>query len=77
MAGCKTNEKLSTNSFCRRAQKLQMQRKSMKDLGDHMTCKLNSWNFQVGYLKPTLILFLQTKYYFLDTTFREKYQKFH
>ena len=45
MVGCKTNEKLSTNSFCRQAYKLQMQRKSMKDLGNNMTCKLNSWNF--------------------------------
>lgn len=37
MAGYKTNEKLSNNSFCRRAYKLQVQRKSIKNLRNHMS----------------------------------------
>ena len=42
MVVCKTNDKLSTNSLCRRYYKLQIQHKLMKELGNHMIGKLNS-----------------------------------
>ena len=45
MVGCKAYEKLSTNSLYRRYYKLQIEHKLMKELGNHIICKLNSWNF--------------------------------